>query len=114
MGSPYNTDSSMISFTSIATGSVIVGGVINIQSSNPQSYLDKATTQIKASGGYNGFSLVSSAFVGVGFTAATSNVNLPLILGISIPLSVIFIIVIVVVVVKVVKKNNDVREIVKL
>jgi hypothetical protein len=30
MGSPYNTDSSMISFTSIATGSVIVGGVINI------------------------------------------------------------------------------------
>lgn len=112
MGSPYNSNSYLISFTTLTTESVIVGGILNIPSSNPKELLNTVSNNVQASAGYGGFSLGSTTFVDNGFSgsgSSSSEINLPLILGIDIPLTVIFIIVVVVVIVKVSKKNNDIR-----
>lgn len=54
-----------------------------------------------------GFALVSSSYVANGFTPPeSSTLNLPLILGISIPSAVLLIVIVVVVVVKLKKRNS--------
>ena len=110
MGSPYNTNPSLISFSTIKSGSVIVGGVMSVQSgSSASSILSSAANSIVASGSYSCFALTSATFTGNGFnpsSSSSSQVNLPLVLGLSIPLGIVFIIVVVVVIIKVRARTN--------
>jgi len=88
---------------------------MSITSSSPSTVYTQAVSNVQSSGGYSGFSLVGSSFVANGFsTTSSSSTNLPLVLGITIPLGVIFIVVVVIVVVKVTRRTNDIREVAKV
>jgi len=102
MGPPYNTDPSLISFSNIQSGSVVVGGTMSVNDgSDPNQVLSQASNTMSSSGGFSGFSLTSSSFIGNGFSTSTSSTNnLGLILGIAIPLGLVLIIIIAVIVVK--------------
>jgi len=117
MGAPYNTNPNLISFSSLTSGSVIVGGKMSTTSgSDPTAVLSSASSNIVGNG-FSGFQVQSTAFVANGFnpsSSSSSSVNLPLILGLSIPLGVIFIIVVAVIIVKIKAKNNDIREVAKI
>ena len=87
------------------------GGVDTSQSSNA----DGAYTQmsnVNPSGGYVGFSLVSSSYVANGFnpsSSSSSSVNMPLVLGIAIPVAVLVIIVTIVIIVKMKARANAIK-----
>ncbi len=102
MGPPYNTNPSLISFGSIQSGSVVVGGTMSVNGgSDPNQVLNAASSAMSSSGGFSGFSLTSGSFVGNGFsTPTTSSSNLGLILGIAVPLGLALIIVVVVIIIK--------------
>lgn len=112
LGSPYNTNPDSISFGSIASGSVVVTGQVDVPpSSNPNQVLNTANTIVASNTAIGEFSMVGSTYVANGFTSTSStssSVNLPLILGIAIPVAVIFIVVVVVIVIKVGRGKNSI------
>jgi hypothetical protein len=114
LGAPYNTNPDLISFGSILSGSVKIGGNVDTSQSTPTSTYS-SMNNIQPSGGYSGFSMYSSSFVANGFTpGSSSSVNIPLILGIAIPVGVLFIIVAVVIIVKLKKRANAIKEVEKV
>ena len=110
MGSPYNTNPDSITFKTIASGSVVVGGNIGVPSgSSGSSALSSAQNINTQNTAVGPFGLVGATYTASGFTTeATSAVNIALILGITIPLVVIFIVVVVVIVIKVKNNKNQV------
>jgi hypothetical protein len=70
LGAPYNTNPDLISFGSILSGSVKVGGNVDTSSSTPTSTY-ASMSNIQPSGGYSGFSMYSSSFVANGFTPSS-------------------------------------------
>jgi hypothetical protein len=65
-------------------------------------------SSVQPSGGYPGFNLISSTYVANGFNPSTSSsVNLPLILGITIPVGIIIIVVCVILFVKCRAKDDS-------
>lgn len=106
LGAPYSTNSKLISFNSIVSGSVITSGVVDTSQSTPSSTYD-AWGNVQPSGAYVGFALVSSSYVANGFTPPeSSKINLPLVLGIAIPSGILLIVIVIVVVVKMKKRNS--------
>jgi hypothetical protein len=116
MGAPYNTNPNLISFSSILSGSVIVGGLMDTTGSNPATSLTTATNKLGASPGFGSFDMTNSNFVANGFNPETepTKINLPLVLGLSIPLGILLVVVVVIVIVKVRARNNDIREVTKV
>jgi hypothetical protein len=116
LGSPYNTDPSLISFSSVTSGSIVVGGTCDTSKSTSPSTAYQAISAVQPSGGYPGFTLFSTSYVANGFnpTTAASSVNLPLILGITIPVVILFIVVGAIVFVKLRAKGNAIKEVDKV
>ena len=112
LGSPYNTNPDSISFGTLASGSVIVSGNISVSNSSQGSNLmNSINNKIGSSSTFAGpFALTSSSYTASGFasTATSSAINMPLILGISIPVGVLFVVVAVIVIVKVRHRNNSI------
>jgi hypothetical protein len=108
LGAPYSTSPELISFSSIVSGSVITSGKVDTSQLAPgQTY--EAFGKIRPAGSYVGFALVSSSYVANGFTPPSSDssqINLPLVLGIAIPSGILLIVIVVVVVVKLKKRNS--------
>lgn len=115
MGTPYNTNPSLISFNSITSGSVTVSGYVDTSTTTPSSAYTQMGS-VQPSGGYSGFAMVSSTYVANGFNPSTSSssVNLPLVLGITIPVVILFIVVGVVIFVKLRHKGNAIKEVEKV
>jgi hypothetical protein len=115
LGTPYNTNPSLISFASVLSGSIQVGGNIDTSQSTPSATYT-AMSSIQPSGGYSGFSMHSSSYVANGFNPSTSpsSVNLPLVLGITIPVVILFVVVGVIIIVKLRHKGNAIKEVEKV
>lgn len=108
LGAPYSTSPELISFSSIVSGSIIASGNVDTSLLAPGSTY-AAFSNMKPAGSYVGFALVSSSYVANGFTppsSESSSINLPLVLGISIPSGILLIVIVVVVVVKLKKRNS--------
>ena len=115
LGAPFNTNPSLISFSMVQSGSVKVGGNVDTSQSSSSSAAFAKVSTVQPSGGYPGFQMVSSSYVANGFTAdSTTTVNMPLILGIAIPVGLLFIIVSVVVIVRLKKRANAIKEVQKV
>jgi uncharacterized membrane protein len=114
LGSPYNTNPSLISFTAIRSGSVIVGGSFDTTGASPTDVYSQAGKI--GSGSYAGFSPYDVTYVANGFNPSTaaSSVNLPLILGITIPVVILFVVVGAIVFVKLRAKGNSIKEVEKV
>lgn len=67
MGAPYSTNPNLISFSSILSGSVIVGGLMDTTGSDPAASLTTATNKLGASPGFGSFDMTNSNFVANGF-----------------------------------------------
>jgi hypothetical protein len=110
LGSPYNTNPDSITFGTIASGSVVVTGSIGVDlSSDPNTVLRNAREISTSNTAIGSFKMVGSTYTANGFQEASS-INLPLILGLAIPLSTLFITVVAVIVVKVIRDRNSVAE----
>jgi len=119
LGSPYSTNPDLISFKSVASGSVILAGDIGVTSGgNANSVLGSAQGINSGTTAIGQFQMVGSSYVASGFTeSSSSSINLPLVLGITIPVAAIFIVVVIVIIVKVRNNKNsilDSREVVKV
>lgn len=110
LGTPFNTNPGLLSFSSITSGSVKISGNADTSQSSPSTTYT-AMGSIQPSGGYVGFSLISSSYVANGFNPSNSasNVNLPLVLGITIPVVILFVVVGVVIFVKLRHKGNSIK-----
>ena len=107
LGEPYKSNPSLISFSTITSGSVQTSGQID-SNGNGQTVL--ANTASLSSTNFAGFSTTSTAFVANGFNpSSSSSVNIPLVVGISVPVGIILIIVMVVVIVKIKGRTNIVK-----
>ena len=110
LGSPYNTNPDSISFGTIASGSVVVTGSIGVDPSSDPNQVLKSAREISSSNTAIGsFQMVGSTYTANGFEESSS-INMPLILGLSIPLTILFIVVVVVIVIKVIRDRNSVAE----
>ena len=119
LGAPYSTNPDLISFKTVASGSVALGGNIGVASGgNGNTVLNNAKNINSQSTAIGQFQMVGSSYSASGFTeSSSSSVNLPLVLGITIPVAVIFIVVVTVIIVKVRKSKNSIldnREVVKV
>jgi hypothetical protein len=114
LGSPYNTNPSLISFTNIRSGSVIVGGQCDTTGTVATDAYNKVGNI--GAGSYSGFTPQDVTYVANGFnpSTASSSVNLPLILGITIPVVILFIVVGAIVFVKLRAKGNSIKEVEKV
>lgn len=110
LGTAFVSNPGLISFKTVKSGSVSVSGYIDTSSSSSANTVATSTSNIQNGGGYVGFSLLSSTYVANGFTASSSSsVNLPLVLGIAIPVGILFIVVSVVIIVKLKKRANAIK-----
>lgn len=115
LGAPFNSNPNLISFSTIQSGSVILNGKIDSSKSPDANSAYGKVGSITPSGGYVGFSLVSSSYVANGFTpSSSSSVNMPLVLGIAIPVGVLIIVVTIVIIVKMKAKANAIKEVQKV
>jgi hypothetical protein len=115
LGAPFNSNPNLISFSTIQSGSVILNGKIDSSKSPDADSAYSKVGSITPSGGYVGFSLVSSSYVANGFTpSSSSSVNMPLVLGIAIPVGVLIIVVTIVIIVKMKAKANAIKEVQKV
>jgi hypothetical protein len=115
LGAPFNSNPNLISFATIQSGSVILNGKIDSSQSPDANSAYGKVGSITPSGGYVGFSLVSSSYVANGFTpSSSSSVNLPLVMGIAIPVGVLVIVVTIVIIVKMRAKANAIKEVQKV
>lgn len=114
LGSPYNTNPSLISFDNVRSGSVIVAGYCDTNGASASQVYNKAANI--GSGSYAGFTPYDVTYVANGFnpSTASSSVNLPLILGITIPVVILFVVVGVIVFVKLRAKGNSIKEVEKV
>lgn len=114
LGSPYDTNPSLISFDTIRSGSVIVSGSCDTTGATPTNVYNNAGKI--GSGSYAGFTPYDVTYVANGFNPSTSssNVNLPLILGITIPVVILFVVVGAIVFVKLRAKGNSIKEVEKV
>ncbi|MFM7855105.1 MAG: hypothetical protein ACKO96_25055, partial [Flammeovirgaceae bacterium] len=86
---------------------VVTSGQIDSNNAGPSTLNSAASL---SSSNYAGFSASSSSFVANGFNPSeSSSVNIPLVVGIAVPVAGILIIIIVVVIVKVKGKANVVK-----
>lgn len=95
---------------------MVVSGTCDTSQSSSPSSTYQAISTVQPSGGYPGFSLISTSYVANGFNPSTapSSVNLPLVLGITIPVVILFIVVGAIVFVKLRAKANSIKEVEKV
>jgi hypothetical protein len=67
LGTPYNTNPSLISFSAVTSGSIKVGGSLDTSQSTSPSAAYDAMSNVQPSS-YSGFSMYSKSFVANGFS----------------------------------------------
>jgi len=94
----------------------VVSGACDTSKSTSASAAYQSISNIQPSGGYPGFTLFSSSIVANGFNPSTapSSVNLPLLLGITIPVVILFVVIGAIVFVKLRAKANTIKEVEKV
>jgi hypothetical protein len=99
---------------SVVSGSIMITMQFSVPSTNDATtLLNTIQSNLASSTSILGYNVLSTSAIPTGFspsiTSTTTPVNLPLIIGLAVPFSILFIVIIVIVVIKVRGQSNEVR-----